>query len=90
MFAFLRHRFGSFLCCIIVTSFLNEILIVGQVLEVVLAKPQTEKKPDATYPYTSVLPPAHAPLPSYGGFAANPYGSMTAALPVASNFQQVF
>ncbi|KAL1367097.1 hypothetical protein HN51_021171 [Arachis hypogaea] len=60
----------------------------GQLLEVVLAKPQAEKKPDMGYGYNPGL--AH---PGFGGaFAGNPYGSAIGAAGagygVAPSFQQ--
>ncbi|GLT76002.1 hypothetical protein SLA2020_476880 [Shorea laevis] len=62
--------------------------IDGQVLEVVLAKPQTDKKTDVSYPYTAGLQPNHLTHPAYGGFAGAPYGSVGAGLGVAPSFQQ--
>lgn len=59
-------------------------------LEVVLAKPQTDKKPDGAYPYNAGLHPSHVPHPTYGGFAANPYGSLGTGFGVPASFQQVF
>ncbi|XP_073020278.1 heterogeneous nuclear ribonucleoprotein Q-like isoform X1 [Primulina eburnea] len=56
--------------------------INGQVLEVVLAKPQTEKKSDAT-PHNPSPVPNYIPHQGYtGGIAMNPYASIT------SGFQQ--
>ncbi|KAG8653426.1 heterogeneous nuclear ribonucleoprotein Q [Manihot esculenta] len=62
--------------------------IDGQVLEVVLAKPQADKKPDGVYPYTAGLQPNHLTHPSYGGFAGSPYGSASAGFGVSASFQQ--
>ncbi|GLU00878.1 hypothetical protein SLE2022_182150 [Rubroshorea leprosula] len=62
--------------------------IDGQVLEVVLAKPQTDKKIDVGYPYSTGLQPNHLMHPAYSGFAAAPYGSVGAGFGVATNFQQ--
>ncbi|XP_048230662.1 heterogeneous nuclear ribonucleoprotein Q [Ricinus communis] len=62
--------------------------IDGQVLEVVLAKPQTDKKPDGVYPYPAALHPSHVTHPAYGGFAGNPYSSLGGGFGVASSFQQ--
>lgn len=62
--------------------------IDGQVLEVVLAKPQADKKPDAAYPYNAGVHPNPVPLPAYSGFAGNPYGSLGTGFGVASSFQQ--
>ncbi|CAL1398718.1 unnamed protein product [Linum trigynum] len=50
--------------------------IDGQALEVVLAKPQADKRSDGAYMYGAGLPPTHVPSASYGAFAGNPYGSM--------------
>ncbi|KAK7275428.1 hypothetical protein RIF29_16545 [Crotalaria pallida] len=62
----------------------------GQMLEVVLAKPQTEKKFDGGYPYNPGFQPNHFPHPGYsGGFAGNPYGSSGGGYGVAAaSFQQ--
>ncbi|KAL4393423.1 hypothetical protein AHAS_Ahas02G0050500 [Arachis hypogaea] len=49
--------------------------INGQLLEVVLAKPQVEKKPDMGYGYN----PGLAHLGFGGAFAGNPYGSVVGA-----------
>ncbi|KAE9595834.1 hypothetical protein Lal_00031047 [Lupinus albus] len=63
--------------------------INGQVLEVVLAKPQTERKPDGGYAYNPGFQPNHFPQPSYGGgFAGNLYGSSGGGYGVAAGFQQ--
>lgn len=62
----------------------------GQVLEVVLAKPQTEKKPEGGFPYGAGVPPNHLPHAGYGGFAGAPYGAVGAGFGVAASFQQVF
>lgn len=61
----------------------------GQVLEVVLAKPQPEKKSDGAYPYGAALQPAHLPHAGYGGFAGAPYGSVGAGLGGTSGYQPV-
>lgn len=61
----------------------------GQVLEVVLAKPQTDKKFEGSYPHNAGPHPNHLPHPGYGGFAGNPYGSLGAGYGVATSFQQV-
>lgn len=55
-------------------------------MEVVLAKPQTEKKTDSL---SIGLQANHLPNPGYGGFIANPYGSMNTGYGVSSSFQQV-
>lgn len=57
-------------------------------LEVVLAKPQAEKKPDG-FGYNPGLPPTHLPHPGYGNFSGNPYGSLGAGYGVAAGYQQV-
>ncbi|KAM3698848.1 hypothetical protein ACB098_06G217600 [Castanea mollissima] len=62
--------------------------IDGQVLEVVLAKPQTDKKFEGSYSHNAGPHPNHLPHPGYGGFAGNPYGSLGAGYGVASSFQQ--
>lgn len=64
-------------------------LFAGHPLEVVLAKPQTDKKSDGAYPYNAGPHTNHAPHPGYGGFAGNPYGSAGAGFGVAPPFQQV-
>lgn len=51
----------------------------GQVLEVVLAKPQTERKPGGGYPYNAGLQPDHLANPAYGGYTGASYGQMGAA-----------
>ncbi|PWA64795.1 RNA-binding (RRM/RBD/RNP motifs) family protein [Artemisia annua] len=50
----------------------------GQYLEVVFAKPQSEKKPDAANPHHAAPVPNYIPHAVYGGFAANPYGAAPA------------
>ncbi|TQD70898.1 hypothetical protein C1H46_043573 [Malus baccata] len=63
--------------------------IDGHPLEVVLAKPQTEKKPDGAYPYNAGPHANHLAHPGYGGgFGGNPYGSVGAGYGVAGGFQQ--
>lgn len=61
----------------------------GQPLEVVLAKPQAERKHDPSYSYGAPNP---APFvhPTFGGFAAPPYGAMGAGLGIAGSFSQVY
>ncbi|KAF5733271.1 heterogeneous nuclear ribonucleoprotein Q [Tripterygium wilfordii] len=63
--------------------------IDGQLLEVVLAKPQTDKKSDGAtaYPHNTGLHSNHLPHSGYGGFG-NPYGSVSAGYGVTPNFQQ--
>ncbi|XP_027348972.1 heterogeneous nuclear ribonucleoprotein Q-like isoform X1 [Abrus precatorius] len=62
--------------------------IDGQLLEVVLAKPQTEKKPDGGYAYNPGLHPNHIPHPAYGSFSGNLYGSLGAGYGVTAGYQQ--
>ncbi|XP_039012054.1 heterogeneous nuclear ribonucleoprotein Q-like [Hibiscus syriacus] len=63
--------------------------IDGQVLEVVLAKPQADKKTDAAYPYSAGLHTNHLPHPGYGGFTKAPtYGSASAGFGAATSFPQ--
>lgn len=59
-------------------------------MEVALAKPQSDKKSDATYPYNAMPHPNHLPHSGYGGFASNQYGSLGAGYGVGTGFQQVF
>ncbi|KAJ4905545.1 RNA-binding (RRM/RBD/RNP motifs) family protein [Raphanus sativus] len=59
--------------------------INGQELEVVLAKPQSERKHEPSYAYGAAAPtPAPFALPTFGGFAAPPYGAMG----IAGSFAQ--
>ncbi|XP_009759901.1 heterogeneous nuclear ribonucleoprotein Q isoform X1 [Nicotiana tabacum] len=61
----------------------------GQVLEVVLAKPQTEKKFDAAAgPHNAMPHPNYIPHPGYGAFPVNPYGHLSAGYGAAAGFQQ--
>ncbi|KAK2419435.1 heterogeneous nuclear ribonucleoprotein Q [Trifolium repens] len=62
--------------------------IDGQALEVVIAKPQAEKKPDGGYAYNTGLHPNHLPHPGYGNFSGNLYGSVGAGYGVAAGYQQ--
>lgn len=64
----------------------------GQVLEVVLAKPQSDRKFDGgANPYNSGPHPNYAPYPPYGGgFPGNPYGPVGAPYGGATGYQQVF
>ncbi|KAI4355298.1 hypothetical protein L6164_004086 [Bauhinia variegata] len=62
--------------------------IDGQLLEVVLAKPQTEKKSDGGYGHNPGFHPNHPPYPGYGGFSGNPYGSAATGYGVTAGFQQ--
>ncbi|XP_049345576.1 heterogeneous nuclear ribonucleoprotein Q [Solanum verrucosum] len=62
----------------------------GQMLEVVLAKPQTEKKFDAASPHNAVPHHNYIPHPGYGAFPMNPYAPLTAGYgaAAAAAFQQ--
>lgn len=65
----------------------------GQMLEVVLAKPQTEKKFDAANPYNAIPHHNYIPHPGYGAFPMNPFAPLTAgygaaAAAAAAGFQQ--
>ncbi|CAF2034507.1 BnaA09g52030D [Brassica napus] len=63
--------------------------INGQPLEVVLAKPQAERKHDSSYTYGGAAPaPAPFALPTFGGFAAPAYGAMGSGLGIAGSFSQ--
>lgn len=62
--------------------------IDGHVLEVVLAKPQSDKKTDVAYPYNAGIPPSQVAHPAYGGLAGNPYGSLGTGFGVPASFQQ--
>ncbi|WCJ22494.1 RNA-binding (RRM/RBD/RNP motifs) family protein [Euphorbia peplus] len=62
--------------------------IDGQTLEVVLAKPQADRKSEGMYPYATGLNPNHAPNAAYGGFAGNPYGSVGGGYGVSGGFHQ--
>uniref|UniRef100_M1AQM9 RNA-binding region RNP-1 (RNA recognition motif); Calcium-binding EF-hand n=1 Tax=Solanum tuberosum TaxID=4113 RepID=M1AQM9_SOLTU len=63
--------------------------IAGQMLEVVLAKPQTEKKFDAASPHNAVPHHNYIPHPGYGAFPMNPYAPLTAGYgAAAAAFQQ--
>ncbi|KAK6919912.1 RNA recognition motif domain, partial [Dillenia turbinata] len=62
--------------------------IDGQVLEVFLAKPQTEKKSDGAYPSNVGQYPSYFSRPGFGGFAGNPYGSMGVGYGVTTGYQQ--
>ncbi|XP_042030486.1 heterogeneous nuclear ribonucleoprotein Q-like isoform X3 [Salvia splendens] len=61
--------------------------INGQVLEVVLAKPQAEKKFDAANPHNSQVP-NYIPHPGYGGIPVNPYASIATGYGGGAGFQQ--
>ncbi|XP_055807251.1 heterogeneous nuclear ribonucleoprotein Q isoform X2 [Solanum dulcamara] len=60
----------------------------GQMLEVVLAKPQTEKKFDAASPHNAISHHNYIPHPGYGAFPINPYAPLTAGYGTAAAFQQ--
>lgn len=63
----------------------------GQMLEVVLAKPQTEKKFDAASPHNAIPHHNYIPHPGYGAFPMNPFAPLTAgygAAAAAAAFQQ--
>ncbi|KAG6667154.1 hypothetical protein CIPAW_01G081500 [Carya illinoinensis] len=62
--------------------------IDGQVLDVALAKPQSDKKSDATHPYNVMPHPNHLSHSGYGGFASNQYASLGAGYGVGTGFQQ--
>jgi heterogeneous nuclear ribonucleoprotein R len=60
----------------------------GQVLEVVLAKPQNDRKLEAN-PYNTGAHPNFVPYPGYGAtFAGNPYAPVAAPYGGAAAFQQ--
>ncbi|XP_047947335.1 heterogeneous nuclear ribonucleoprotein Q-like isoform X2 [Salvia hispanica] len=61
--------------------------INGQVLEVVLAKPQAERKFDAANPHNAQVP-NYIPHPGYGGIPVNPYASIATGYGGAAGFQQ--
>ncbi|KAL8108975.1 heterogeneous nuclear ribonucleoprotein Q isoform X1 [Apium graveolens] len=62
--------------------------INGQVLEVVLAKPQSDRKSEGANIHNSGLVPNYIPNPGYGGFPANPYAAVGAGYGVAAGYQQ--
>ncbi|KAK6158947.1 hypothetical protein DH2020_006261 [Rehmannia glutinosa] len=62
--------------------------INGQVLEVVLAKPQAEKKFDAANPHNPSPIPNYIPHPGYAGIPVNPYAPIAAGYGAAAGFQQ--
>ncbi|GAB4844653.1 Heteroproteinous nuclear ribonucleoprotein Q [Ancistrocladus abbreviatus] len=59
--------------------------IDGQVLDVTMAKPQADKKSEATGPFNAG--PNYFAPPAYG-FAGNPYGTLGAGYGVAAGYQQ--
>ncbi|CAN8237687.1 unnamed protein product [Cochlearia groenlandica] len=62
--------------------------IDGQLLEVVLAKPQAERKHDPSHSYGAATTPAPFVHPTFGGFAAPSYGAMNSGLGIAGSFSQ--
>ncbi|KAL0388950.1 UNVERIFIED_CONTAM: Heterogeneous nuclear ribonucleoprotein Q [Sesamum radiatum] len=62
--------------------------LCGKVLEVVLAKPQTEKKFDAANPHNPSPVPNYIPHPGYAGIPVNPYAPIAAGYGTAAGFQQ--
>lgn len=60
----------------------------GQALEVVLAKPQAEKKFDSANPHNPPLP-NYIPHPGYAGIPVNPYAPIAGGYGGAAGFQQV-
>ncbi|XP_027108575.1 heterogeneous nuclear ribonucleoprotein Q isoform X4 [Coffea arabica] len=63
--------------------------INGQVLEVVLAKPQSEKKFDVAHHSPSSAPlPNFIPPSGYGGFPMNPFGQVAPGYGAVAGFQQ--
>lgn len=61
--------------------------INGQALEVVLAKPQAEKKFDSANPHNPPLP-NYIPHPGYAGIPVNPYAPIASGYGGAAGFQQ--
>lgn len=57
-------------------------------MEVVLAKPQSDKKSDGTYSHISGSHPNHLLHGGYGGYGGNPYGSL-GGYGVTAGFHQV-
>ncbi|KAK7258446.1 hypothetical protein RIF29_24023 [Crotalaria pallida] len=62
--------------------------IDGQELEVVLARPHPEKKPDGGYGYNPGFHPNHLPNPAYGAFSGNLYGFGGGGYGVSAGYQQ--
>ncbi|CAL0302193.1 unnamed protein product [Lupinus luteus] len=62
--------------------------IDGQELEVVLAKPQAEKKHDGGYAYNPGFHSNHPPHPAYGAFSGNLYGSGEGGYGVSAGYHQ--
>ena len=57
-------------------------------MEVVLAKPQSDKKSDGAYSHISGSYPNHLLHGGYGGYGGNPYGSL-GGYGVTAGFHQV-
>ncbi|KAI8572904.1 hypothetical protein RHMOL_Rhmol01G0237200 [Rhododendron molle] len=62
--------------------------ISGQVLEVCLAKPQSDKKFDGASPHNLAPHPNYIPNPGYGAFPGNPYGPLAGGYGIPTGFQQ--
>ncbi|KAL6575599.1 nuclear ribonucleoprotein Q [Orobanche hederae] len=62
--------------------------INGQVLEVVLAKPQSDRKFDSASPLNFSPIPNYIPHPGYAGMPMSPYAPITAGYGAAAGFQQ--
>lgn len=63
--------------------------IDGHLLEVTLAKPQTDKKSDGSFGYNNTgLHPGFLQHPGYGGLSGSSYGSLGAGYGVTAGFQQ--
>lgn len=58
-------------------------------LEVVLAKPQSEKKFDAANTHNPSPMPNYIPHPGYAGIPVNPYSPVAGGYGAAAGFQQV-
>lgn len=59
-------------------------------LEVCLAKPQSDKKFDGASPHNLAPHPNYIPNPGYGAFPGNPYGPLAGGYGIPTGFQQVF
>ncbi|KAG5566081.1 hypothetical protein RHGRI_001872 [Rhododendron griersonianum] len=62
--------------------------ISGQVLEVCLAKPQSDKKFEGASPHNLAPHPNYIPNPGYGAFPGNPYGPLAGGYGIPTGFQQ--
>ncbi|KAL2461429.1 RNA-binding (RRM/RBD/RNP motif) family protein [Abeliophyllum distichum] len=62
--------------------------INGHLLEVVLAKPQTEKKFDTANPHNPTPMPNYIPHPGYAGIPVNPYSPIASGYGAATGLQQ--